>query len=670
MASKSDCYVILRLPTASTKNHRTKSMTNSQRPVWNETFNFRVYSHIKNILEIQLYDEDPLMRDDLMSTTLFDISNLTPGKKETKVFTINHEGAPFSSVDVNVAHLRSNEQTKDMVVKLRGAFQDDSMQSKDGKTVRFFVNKDLDTELGLAVSSMMTDATAVNAALVSSIPLGEKQQLDVRLEFDIGPAEKEFLEKRKVVAQKALQKLLGLSSPPDPQKVPTIAIVGSGGGTRAMTGLLGSLKGLQDLGVLDTVSYITGVSGSTWAMSILYQEADWSQKSLDIPITATEKSITKEFMEVFEADKLQYYNTELERKGERGYDVSLIDMWGLVIEDMIFGKENPRTLSEQRKAMTEGQSPLPIYTAVNMKDGPKGHAPEAEWCEFTPYEVGIAKYGAYVKAEDFGSQFFLGHLIKRLPENRLAFLIEVDSETQETNVDTYTFNPITESANMVTSFLKDRPVIAELYNYMQGFFLHWNYNNHSNFNAWKDAHPDAFPNKLTPTDPTLKLVDAGHAINIGCAPIVRPERKVDVVLSLSYSWDPDIFNVLKKTVAYCKDHDLPFPKIDFDKLALESKKEMYVFEDKDNPKAPIVVHFALVNDTYKQFKAPGVHRHTKEEKIAGNLDVSSIESPYKTRNLTYTSDVFRSLVDITHYNICNNKEGLLKVLRRAMERKA
>lgn len=47
-------------------------------------------------------------------------------------------------------------------------------------------------------------------------------------------------------------------------QVPVIAVVGSGGGTRAMTGLYGSLKGLQRLGLLDAMSYITGVSGSTW----------------------------------------------------------------------------------------------------------------------------------------------------------------------------------------------------------------------------------------------------------------------------------------------------------------------------------------------------------------------------------------------------------------------
>ena len=45
-----------------------------------------------------------------------------------------------------------------------------------------------------------------------------------------------------------------------------------------------------------------------------------------------------------------------------------------------------------------------------------------EWVEFSPYEVGFLKYGAFVPTELFGSEFFMGQLIKRLPESRICFL--------------------------------------------------------------------------------------------------------------------------------------------------------------------------------------------------------------------------------------------------------
>lgn len=47
-------------------------------------------------------------------------------------------------------------------------------------------------------------------------------------------------------------------------QVPVVAVLGSGGGVRAMSAFYGSLAGLQELGILDTVTYLSGVSGSTW----------------------------------------------------------------------------------------------------------------------------------------------------------------------------------------------------------------------------------------------------------------------------------------------------------------------------------------------------------------------------------------------------------------------
>lgn len=44
----------------------------------------------------------------------------------------------------------------------------------------------------------------------------------------------------------------------------------SGGGCRAMIGNLASLEAFDKMGLLDGVTYIAGVSGSTWAMAQLY----------------------------------------------------------------------------------------------------------------------------------------------------------------------------------------------------------------------------------------------------------------------------------------------------------------------------------------------------------------------------------------------------------------
>ena len=47
-------------------------------------------------------------------------------------------------------------------------------------------------------------------------------------------------------------------------QVPTVAVLGSGGGYRAMTGYTGAAKALEEMNVLDCVAYIAGLSGSAW----------------------------------------------------------------------------------------------------------------------------------------------------------------------------------------------------------------------------------------------------------------------------------------------------------------------------------------------------------------------------------------------------------------------
>lgn len=45
--SKADCYVELKLPTASPSVSRTQVVDNSENPEWNETFQYRIHSAVK-----------------------------------------------------------------------------------------------------------------------------------------------------------------------------------------------------------------------------------------------------------------------------------------------------------------------------------------------------------------------------------------------------------------------------------------------------------------------------------------------------------------------------------------------------------------------------------------------------------------------------------------------
>ncbi|KAK3537436.1 hypothetical protein QTP70_009975 [Hemibagrus guttatus] len=316
------------------------------------------------------------------------------------------EAAPLSIVEVKIDKLPP-EVGKNMLLTLRGAYNEDQIVSTSQKsnlmqTLRYFVSKDVEPMIELQADGKEARTASSPPSPLSSASTSEftfsfpavkdtvnlqvntvessEEDMKVRLDFDIPAEEKAFLLKRREVVSRALQKILKLKSPLEPSKVPTVAMVCTGGGARAMTGMYGSLKGLQSLGLLDVISYITSLSGSTWTNAYLYNDPHWSEKDLDEAINLVKKELSKGTKTLFGPSRLRYYYSELRQKQKDGHSISPIDMWGLIIENAIYGKKHEATLSDQQEAVSEGQNPLPIYTAVNMKRD-AGGSMMAEFCQ-------------------------------------------------------------------------------------------------------------------------------------------------------------------------------------------------------------------------------------------------------------------------------------------------
>ncbi|KAK2103740.1 Cytosolic phospholipase A2 delta [Saguinus oedipus] len=96
------------------------------------------------------------------------------------------------------------------------------------------------------------------------------KELAMHLSFSLCAEELAFLSRRKQVVAKALKQALQLDGDLQEDEVwgtgdvPVVGIMATGGGARAMTSLYGHLLALQKLGLLDCVTYFSGVSGSTW----------------------------------------------------------------------------------------------------------------------------------------------------------------------------------------------------------------------------------------------------------------------------------------------------------------------------------------------------------------------------------------------------------------------
>ncbi|XP_063803704.1 cytosolic phospholipase A2 delta-like [Pseudophryne corroboree] len=166
----------------------------------------------------------------------------------------------------------------------------------------------------------------------------------------------------------------------------------------------------------------------------------------------------------------------------------------------------------------------------------------------------------------------------------------------------------------------------------------------------------------------LCLVDTAYYINASFPPLLREERKVDVMLSFDYGLS-DKFKSVVQTQNYCAEQYITFPKVELSEEDIKNPKECYVFSEPVNPDVPIILHFPLVNDTFQQFSRPGVERKTVEEKEGGVVELSGLWSTYRTLNLTYSEKEFDKLLNLTEYNVENNEEAILQALRDAIARK-
>ncbi|XP_009872587.1 PREDICTED: cytosolic phospholipase A2 epsilon-like [Apaloderma vittatum] len=740
LLSQTDCYVKLWLPTASCREARTRTVRNCKNPVWNETFHFMIQREVKNILELTVCDEDTLTPDDQLLTVRFDVAKIHPGEKVHLNFELNPKSREVSHLEVHVNETKrkSPYTRRDFTFTMRGSYegtQDVSLspccRRGSSETTVFHYVKHSQPRLHMTLpkehffcgrgSPKKVDVSSPLAVPLRSLDLEKKvtvmrgesyevsvkeedgrKNLDLRLGFDLCAEERDFICKRKKVVAAALKSVLHLDEDLQEDEVPVVAVMTTAGGVRSMTAMFGSLLALQELGVLDCVSYISGLSATTWTMARLYEDANWSQKDLRGPVGDIRKHVAKSKLHSFSLDHMKYYEKELCERKREGHNLSFTDLWGLFIDCMLHHQESTHKLSDQQLAVNQGQNPLPIYLSLNVKDD-FSTLDFKEWVEFTPYEVGFLKYGAFVHSEDFGSEFFMGHLMKKIPESRICFLegtwsnifspsfmdavyLSGHSEdfwhrwTRGTEHDIEEHPALPKKpheqatsisipkgclSNTLREMMTGRPVVSTYHNFLKGLQLHNNYLENESFCMWKDTVLDTSPNQLNAMGDYLQLVDTAFFINTSCPPLLRPERKVDVILHLNYSGGSqtlplDLFS------EYCLEHRIPFPGTELSQEDREHLKECYVFED--SLEAPILAYFPLVCDTFQKYKAPNVERSPTEME-QGKVDVPSCVGSYGTGLLTYTEEAFNRLLNLCSYNILNNKHLILQALRTAVERK-
>ncbi|XP_051730658.1 cytosolic phospholipase A2 isoform X3 [Ctenopharyngodon idella] len=260
------------------------------------------------------------------------------------------------------------------------------------------------------------------------LSLEECSTMDLRFNLDLCPEEKLYRQHRRDRVMLAIKKLLHVekpsSLPSSPHEIPVIAVLGSGGGFRAMVGFSGVMKALYESGVLDCATYVAGLSGSTWYMSTLYSHPEFPTKGPEQINQELMKRVSSNPLRLLLPKHITNYVHALWSKKATGQPVTFTDIFGMLIGETLIPARMHTKLSALQEKINEAQAPLPLFTCLHVKPD-VSELKFADWVEFSPYEIGMAKYGTFMTPDLFGSKFFRGNVVKKHEENPLHFLMGV-----------------------------------------------------------------------------------------------------------------------------------------------------------------------------------------------------------------------------------------------------
>ncbi len=438
--------------------------------------------------------------------------------------------------------------------------------------------------------------------------------------------EKTFLSKRKIHVHESIEKLFNTKIKKN--KIPNIAFCCSGGGYRAMIGTLGAMLGLEKIGVLNCANYVSCLSGSTWLM------APWTM--LGIPLKEYKKKLRPRVEDAINIKSLSMQKAIklLAKKVLFDQKVTLVDLYGALLANRLLNefksKKQKVYLSDSATNLESGQFPLPIYTAVET-------TANYNWFEFTPYKIGSIPLNYYVKTWAFGRKFANGKSKDYPPEQNLGFLMGIFGSAFAANyeeiIDAMQDKPKTKDFYDLVYFLTSQPnwkkiriSAAKVRNFMYGI----------------DESP--LKNKKN-----LTLVDAGVAINLPFPPLLKPERKIDIIIACDFSTSAQYGKELKKASKYAKENGLKFPPINLSKL---KSNIITVFKDKKDPTVPVVIYCPLI----------------KNKKFSKKFDPYTADY-CNTFNFSYSNNEFDELTALMKFNITQNKTKIINEIFEVIKNK-
>lgn len=472
----------------------------------------------------------------------------------------------------------------------------------------------------------------------------------VRRGNELSADELEYRKNRKPIVKAALEKLMDHSLADN--QVPTIALVGSGGGYRAMLGMIGSLVGIEKLGLLDCSTYVLGLSGSSWATSA------WTASGLSIEEFQEQliKTVDRG-LEKISLSELKLMVAALAKQYSADRSLGLADLFSVLLANRLlseFGDMRQKVqFSDFADYIKTGRAILPINVAV---DGRNDSLTNAPWFEFSPFEVGSAEFQAYIPTWSFGRTFDKGVSTNFIVGVPLGYLMAIWGSAFAAHAALVWENlPIPSEAlkQKIHQALLDTPSVggkriaaATVENYMYGM-----------------------TNQISGTDKFLRLVDGGIGLtNLAYVPVSgkRP-RNVDIIFLFDWSSALAGSPALKGAQEYAKRNNLKFPPINYTRL---DETTITVFRDPADATVPVVVYIPRINNQ-EMWKDDYLGTQHPEYKDLANFNIAqcmNMRQECNTLSFTYKKHA-RLVTQLAQANVVVNKQAILDTIRAVVESK-
>lgn len=404
------------------------------------------------------------------------------------------------------------------------------------------------------------------------------------LQGELCQQEQQFLKLRNQRVKKQFEAMFNMQLRDD--ALPKIACCFSGGGFRAMIMTLGFLSAAQDIGLLDSVTYLSGLSGSTWAV------APWIASGMTLAKTQhiIAENIQSGIQHLTQPQDLHEILDIIRTKLMHSQIVSAVDIYGCLLAKTILSGliANPHrvTISGTHAKVAQGKLPMPIYTAIQTKPRPY------EWLEVTPFESGSSYLQGFVPTWAFGREFKHGNAQDTAPEQTLGYFMGIFGSAFEVSLK----DVISMTASNLAQIKSEMPeFIATPLHQALKLILDTTLGDIRLFPAMLANYSYQVDYSPEKDKKMLEYVDAGIDFNLPLVPLLRPSRAVDLIIIYDASASVDGAPELKRAQAYARRKGIKLPPIDFDNI----NKQINIFKDEYDPTVPVIVYMPRIkNDHY------------------------------------------------------------------------